>query len=160
MNINVQQYQKGIALVAVAILIFWFGRLSLQYQINKNVPPVQPVAEINQKIPMVEITGIQNGKVFGTVNKPEMRVKSGNSVAVPDAENQFQLDIQHLGFVGDRRPVVVHHIPEWALFVASKNGKYFYEFDEGSAKNLSVENRVYFATEADALKAGYAKRQR
>lgn len=109
---------------------------------------------------MIEIMDIANGQIIGMVNTSEIRIKSGESVAVPDDNNEFVLNIQHLGFLGERVPILKHQIPEWAQFVASKNGKYFYELDEGSAKNLSVENRVYFASEEEAVGAGYAKRSR
>lgn len=109
---------------------------------------------------MVEIMDIANGQIIGAVNASEIRIKSGESVAVPDENNQFVLNIQHLGFLGDRVPVIKHQIPEWAQFVASKNGKYFYGLDESSAKNLSVENRVYFAREEEAVEAGFLRRER
>jgi len=159
MNINAQHH-RAILFALTAVLIFWAGRLSIQYQIHASLPPVQLVPEINEKIPMVEITDIQQGKIFGLVNKPEIRLKSGDAFAVPDANQEFILDIQHLGFLGEKVPVVIHQVPEWARFVASKSGKYFYELDEPSAKNLSVENRVYFASEEEGMKAGFAKRSR
>jgi hypothetical protein len=159
MKINAQHH-KLLLLILTGVLVFWFGRLSIQYEISKTVPPVQIVTEVNQKIPMIEIIDIQNAKIVGSVNKSEIRIRSGESVAVPNDEYQFELDIQHLGYIGDKRPVVVHQVPEWAQFVASKSGKYFYELDEKSAKNLSVENRVYFATQEEAVKAGFARRSR
>jgi len=159
MKIN-DQHHKRFLLVLTGVLVFWLGRLSVQYQIHQDLSPVQIVPEINPKIPMIEIMDIANGQIIGMVNTSEIRIKSGESVAVPDDNNEFVLNIQHLGFLGERVPILKHQIPEWAQFVASKNGKYFYELDEGSAKNLSVENRVYFASEEEAVGAGYAKRSR
>ncbi|MGE3279358.1 MAG: hypothetical protein AB7J40_06335 [Candidatus Altimarinota bacterium] len=159
MKIN-DQHHKRILLVLTAVLVFWLGRLSIHYEVHRELPPVQTVPEINEKIPMIEILDISNGQITGAVNKSEIRIKSGDSVAVPDENNQFILSIQHLGFLGERVPIVKHQIPEWAQFVASKNGKYFYGLDESSAKNLSVENRVYFANQQDAENSGYQKRTR
>lgn len=159
MNINAQHHRL-IILLLTGVLIFWFGRLSIQYEMSKNIPPLQIVSEINPKIPMVTITDINDGKVTGTVNKPEIRIKSGESVAVPDEFNEFELDIQHLGYIGEKRQIIKITVPDWAKFVASKNGKYYYELDEASAKNLSVETRVYFANEAAAIEEGYLKRER
>jgi hypothetical protein len=159
MNINAQHH-KAIFLVLTGVLIFWIGRLTVQYEIHKELPPVQEIPEMNEKIPMVDITDIRGAQIFGTVNKTEIRLKSGESVAVPDENNEFVLDIQHLGYLGEKKPVILHQMPEWAQFVASKSGKYFYELDEPTAKNLSVENRLYFANEEEAMKEGFQKRSR
>lgn len=149
-----------IILLLIIALIFWLGRLSVQYQIHSELTPIQTISEINPKIPMIEIVDIQDAKIIGSVNKPEIRIKSGEQVAVPDADNNFELDIQHLGFIGARRPVIKVKVPDWARYVASKKGKYFYELDEKSAKNLSVANMIFFASEEDATKAGYLERNR
>jgi len=154
------QYHTYIVLFLAACLIFWFGRLSVQYQLKIQAAPVQTVSEINPKIPLVEIKDIKNAKVIGTVNQSEIRIKSGERIAVPDQENNFTLDVQHLGYLGQKVPVIEVSIPEWANYVASKNGKYFYELDDKSAKNLSIPNRVYFATVEDASEAGYQQRLR
>ena len=42
-------------------------------------------------------------------------------------------------------------------FVASKTGKKYYAVDSASGKKIKEENRVYFASEEEAEKAGYAK---
>ncbi|MDP3975565.1 MAG: hypothetical protein Q8P95_01490 [bacterium] len=149
-----------IIIALLGLLIFWFGRLSVQYQIHAQLEPVQVIAEINPKVPQVSITDIQGAKVYGQVNDPQIRLKSGDQLAVPDNNLKFELDIQHLGYVGDKREVIKHTPPAWAQFVASKNGKYFYEVDEKSGKNLSIPTRVYFRTEEEALSAGYQKRKR
>jgi small subunit ribosomal protein S1 len=46
--------------------------------------------------------------------------------------------------------------PAASGFVASKSGKKYYEIDSAAAKKIAEENRVYFKTEAEAKKAGYA----
>ena len=118
------------------------------------------IGETNPKIPLVTITDIRDAKVMGTVNRPEIRIVSGSSVAVADPEQHFELNIEHLGYIGEKRPIIQLKIPAWAQFVASKNGKYVYELDDNSAKSLSPQNRVYFRTEEEAVKAGYLKRKR
>lgn len=153
-------FRQLITLFLSLVFSFWFGRLSVQYQIQGDLPPLQTVSEINPKIPLVTIEEIRGGKLLGNVNRSEMRIVSNGKVAVPDEDLHFELDLQHLGFLGERRQVIVHHVPEWAHFVASKNGKYFYEVNEKSGKNLSVPTRLYFATEEAAEKAGYVKRIR
>lgn len=159
MKINAHHHTLML-LVLSAGLIFWFGRLSVQYQIQRATPPVQSIEEINPKIPLIEITDIRDTQVFGLVNKPEIRIKSGEQVAVPDDDLQFSLNIEHLGYIGPKRPIVKVTIPEWANFVASKSGKYFYEIDEQAAKQLSPENYVFFKNEEEAIASGYKRREK
>lgn len=40
-------------------------------------------------------------------------------------------------------------------FVASKNGKKYFSLTCGAAKTIKAENRIYFATQDEAKKAGY-----
>lgn len=47
-------------------------------------------------------------------------------------------------------------VPEGAKFVASKDGKKFYEVDSAAGKKIKAEKRVYFKTEEEATEAGYA----
>ena len=42
------------------------------------------------------------------------------------------------------------------VFVASKTGKKYYPADSASAKRIKKENRIEFATQAEAKKAGYS----
>lgn len=146
--------------LGACVLFFWLGRLTVLYEEQASAPLISTVGELNQKIPQVEILDIQNAKVVGTVNTPEIRLKSGDQLAVPEDDLTFSLDVQHLGYVGEKRPVVKKVLPEWARFVASKSGKYYYEIDEKSLKQLSVENQVYFATAEEAIKAGYQLRSK
>ncbi|MDP2691331.1 MAG: hypothetical protein Q8O95_02925 [bacterium] len=158
---KIKQSNHIIVLVLVSAgVVFWLGRLSVQYQLTAQVPPIQTVADINPKVPLVNITSIEDALVHGTVNNRRIRITSGDQVAVPDTGNQFQLNIEHLGYLGEKRPIEIHQVPEWAQFVASKNGKYAYEIDDRSAKQLTVMNRVYFYTQQEAVEAGYEIRVR
>lgn len=47
-------------------------------------------------------------------------------------------------------------LPAGGQYVASKNGTKYYLPWCGSVKNIKEENKVWFATKADAEKAGYA----
>jgi small subunit ribosomal protein S1 len=47
-------------------------------------------------------------------------------------------------------------VPEGAKFVASKDGKKFYEVDSAAGKKIKAEKRVYFKDEKEAEEAGYA----
>jgi len=155
MNIN-PRYQTIILVVLSAGLVFWLGRLSLQYELSLHMPDIHQIGEINEKIPMVDITDIKDGKLLGTVNQPDIRLKSGSEVAVPDQDKHFELNISNLGFAAKPDPRL--KVPADAKFVASKTGKYFYALDEATAKRLNPLTRVFFTTEEEAVEAGYQKR--
>ncbi|MDF2378996.1 MAG: hypothetical protein P1V18_02105 [Candidatus Gracilibacteria bacterium] len=159
MKIN-SQHHVIILSVGIAVLLVWFGRLSVQFELHSQLPPLQMIEEVNQKIPQVVIQDIQEGRVIGSVNNSEIRIVSGEQVAVPEDDLSFLLNIEHLGYIGPKRQIITKEVPEWARFVASKNGKYFYEIDEKSLKKLSVANQIYFATEEDAVAAGKVGRER
>lgn len=159
MKINAQ-HQRFMLILALMLATFWMGRLSIQYEMVRQLPAVQAIDEINPTIPLVEITSIENAQLSGRVNQDHVRITSGEQVAVAQDDLSFTLDIQHLGYLGPKRPVIEHVVPEWAQFVASKKGKYYYEIDEKQAKRLSVPNRLYFESEEEAEGAGYNKRRR
>ena len=157
---NISKARKGILPFTILVLVFWSGRLSLQYQLAREIPPVQTVSELNTTVPLLTIVDIEQGTLLATSNDPRLRLVSGDQIVLPDENLELELNLQHLGYLGDRRPVVDHVIPEWANFVASKSGKYFYEIDEKSGRNLSPANRRYFATAEDAKNAGFLERSR
>lgn len=152
------QHLRNAAIFCSGILVFFLGRLSLQYQITVDLPPVQSVSEVNPGIPLVTIHAIEDGVVYGAVNRSEIRIISEEQVATVESDMKFSLNIEHLGYLGKKAPVIEHHIAEWAQFVASRNGKYFYALDEKQAKRLSVPNRVYFPSVEEATAAGYLAR--
>jgi hypothetical protein len=145
--------EQILAVAAVGILVFWSGRLSVQYQIQQEKPITQ-VTELNPGIPLVNIMDVNGDTMVGYATDPKTRIKSGEELAVPDKDGRFELSLKHLGFL-PRTDVIVHSIPEGAKYVASKNGKNFYEVESGSGKRISVGNRVYFKTQQEGVDAGY-----
>ena len=155
MHVLLQQPRHHMVIaMLLAMIIFWMGRLSV-YSSSVSFSPIQEVAEINPKVPIVNILAIQGDQLIGYVSDPKTRIKSWDkSVAVPNHENRFVLDISHFGFL-PRIPVIEHHVPEWAIYVASRSGKNFYRVDSPSGKRISVPNRVYFKTREEAIQKGF-----
>jgi hypothetical protein len=139
--------------ISFSLLLFWLGRLSLQYQLQQESPITQ-IKNVNPGIPLVNIMNIEGETLIGYASEPKTRIKSGKELAVPDEDGRFELNLKHLGYL-PRTDVIIHHIPEGAKYVASKNGKNFYEITSGSGKRISVANRVYFNTLSEAKAAGY-----
>lgn len=157
MKINTRHHRILAYTLAIAAL-FVCGRLSVFYQISAQVTDIQQVPELSKVLPVIHITDIKDAQVIGTANTSQLRILSQDEVVVPDEQGDFILDITHLGFIGAKKPVIKHTVPEWAQYVASKNGKYYYSLDEKQAKRLSVPNRMYFRTEEEAGEEGYLSR--
>ncbi len=81
-------------------------------------------------------------------------------MAVPSEDMAFELDVTHLGYLGEKRPKITIEVPEWAQFIASKSGKYYYLLTEKQAKKLSAANHLYFATKEEAEASGKIFRER
>ena len=145
-------------MLCLSVLSFWAGEIRVKAKIINTIDPIHSISEINQQIPLVTIKGIEDAKILGSVSDPSMRIVSGDQVSLPDDDLRFELNIEHLGYIGQKRAVIEHVIPEGALFVASKTGKYFYPLEAGQAKRLSVPNRVYFSTKEEAFSAGYLEK--
>ena len=151
----------ALVLTIFSFLVFFSGRLSLQYALHERSPPIITIPEINQKVPIVEITGFRSGYLFGKVSVRDMRLKTPEQISVPNEQLEFSLNMSE--FLPKEQQLVrsmVTGAPEDAKFVASKIGKYYYEIDSTSAKRLSLKNRRYFSTEEEAKKAGFQKKNR
>ena len=99
----------------------------------------------------MHIQEINNGQIVGVVGTGA-RLLIGDTVIVPRPDRTFSLDA---------KPFLVNIIdvpvPPGTLFVASKRGKNYYKVDSSAGQKLAPENRVYFRTEGEALRAGYKK---
>jgi hypothetical protein len=152
---NKEAAHKTIVVIGIVIVIFWLGRLSVYYQ-QVSDTPIREIPEFNEHVPMVNIMAVRQGRVEGYVSDTKTRVKSWNkTVAVPDEGGRFVLDIRHLGYLGPTQELYEHVVPEWAVYVSSKNGKNFYKVDSGSGRNISVPNRLYFRSKEEAIEKGF-----
>ena len=136
------------------ILCFAAGRLSWQYEHHRDIQPLVQLEDQQQEVSIIHLEEIEHGKVMGRTNDPFLRIHSGESFAVPEEDLSFELDITHLGYLGEKRPKITIEVPEWAQYIASKSGKYYYSLTEKQAKKLSAANHIYFATKEEAEAAG------
>lgn len=88
------------------------------------------------------------GKISG-----DIRVFAAGKLIVPDGSGSIRIPA---------KPFLTRYIditpPNWAQFVASKAGKYFYPINSANGQRLAPKNRVYFDSEESAVKAGFLKR--
>ena len=109
--------------------------------------------ELNPGESIVHITNIHEGMLTGHIEGPPARIIARSNISIGEKDGSFTLALSDLGIISSKIEPI--DIPEGARFVASKQGKLFYPVESPSGKRISVKNRVYFRTEAEAMLAGY-----
>ena len=117
-------------------------------QTHSAITPLQK--DINQPVPMVKILGLQDGVLVGTLNAENLRLSTENEVALVDSELNFTLKFNDV-----LRKNLLFDVPENMNYIASIRGKNFYNVYSASASKIAPQNRIFFATRAEALSAGY-----
>ncbi len=114
--------------------------------IQTSIHTIQPDLE-----PIVNIDGIRNGYVEGTINGGARLFFDGKQI-LTDEEGIFHTESNPL-----LTNIITVEIPKGMRYVASKKGKKYYSVTESQANRLSPKNRIYFLTADDAEEAGYLK---
>lgn len=138
--------ERSLLFLAVLSLALSSGFLSGR-QIALRAPSITFVSDTRPPVPTVQITGIRNGLLHGRI-LGSARFVLGSTVLTESGV--FALEAGPL--LHNEIAVV---IPDGAQFVASKRGKNAYPVFSAAAEKLSPDNRIYFATESQALDAGY-----
>jgi hypothetical protein len=116
-----------------------------------NPAPIAIMHDESGEIPSIEIEGIRNGALIGSV-RGGVSIKAGDKPVIPDASGAFM--IRDASVLTN----VIHiDVPDGMHFVASKKGKKYYPIDSKSGRNIVPQNRVYFKSEDEAKKAGYVR---
>lgn len=110
-----------------------------------SVPPLRVVSTERPIQPVVQIDGIRNGYLEGTMLGDARFFLGGEQVLPTESGSSFRILAKT--FLQNEVRVFV---PEGMRFVASKKGKKYYPVTSASANNLAPQNRVYFRTEEEA----------
>lgn len=97
----------------------------------------------------VVLEGIRDGRVVGTL-AGSGRVFVGAVQGLPGRDGGFAVDAKE--FLTHRVTVTV---PPGSAFVASRRGSRYYPLAGAAGQGIAPQNRVYFATRAQAEAAGY-----
>ena len=116
-----------------------------------SVPPLQTVPNVRPLQPVVQIDGIRNGYLEGTI-LGDARMFLGQEQVLPTASGSFR--VLASTFLRNEVQVLV---PEGMRFMASKKGKKYYPVASAAANNLAPQNRVYFRTAEEAAQSGYVR---
>lgn len=138
-----------------SLLLLTFG-----YTVGRTVDQITAQAaehirvethSIRPSVATVQIHGILNGKIEGEL-RGNSRLFIGNTQILTDGANHFAVDAKAL-----LTNVIQVDVPSGMQFVASKNGKKYYPVTSAGGDKIVLQNRIYFATEAEAIAAGYKK---
>ena len=150
-----QEILQKISLFFAAVALFSFGFLggSLSEKIQQEDQFVHPVEGVNMgtTVPVFTVSEVSKKGITGYVNGGELRLVGGKEVVVNTGSGEVFLP---LGKKQWKDASIV--IPPGSQFVASKKGKKLYPIKSTAAQKLSVENRIYFTTEAAGIAAGYS----
>lgn len=102
-------------------------------------------------VPVVQIQGIRNGMLVGTMSG-SVRLSARGRIISPQPDGTFR--IADRAVLTNEIQII---IPDGMQFVASKRGKKYYPVESASAANLSPANRVYFPDAVTAERAGFRK---
>ncbi len=120
---------------------------------QSRFPEIRTVADINPGIATLNINGINQGKLTGTVAGQPLRLISGKDVTEAKAGESIEIAVGLASLQAPQNPT----IPINALFMASKRGKLYYSIFDSRGLEIAPQNRVYFETADEAEKAGYKK---
>ena len=149
-----------ISYLLIFVLGIALGRVSWQYQLHYQLNPVRVSTAELSSVPTISILGIDGGELRAESSEGNIRLLLGEQVAVPNEDGGLVLSLEDLGFLGQRKKIIVQEIPDGSRFIASKSGKYVYDLTEKQAKKLSAANHRYFQNIEEALAEGYEYRER
>jgi hypothetical protein len=136
----------------IVILAFAGGMLTQAYRAIPDTP-VEKTFDLNPGVAVVIFDRIENGKLMGHGSGTPVRLLTRTELEVPQTGGTFAISLNDLGL--KNTAVTNASIPEWAQFVASKNGKKYYPVNSSRAKTLSEKTRIFFPDAKSATQQGY-----
>jgi hypothetical protein len=137
-----------LAVILALVLGFVAGRILTVRQFARS--PITEVQDTRPAVPVFSIDGTEDGNIVGQVTGTLRILVAGTAVEIRPGED-VSIPLSTLP------AVVTVEIPEGMRFVASKNGKKYYEVLSAQGKRIIPANRVYFRDEAEAEVAGYER---
>lgn len=137
--------------IAVILAIILGILLGLIISIISTDIPVTTIREDKRSIiPVIMITGVQDGNIIGTM-RGNVRFFISDDQVLPSASGSFTAPAGSL-----LKNLTMVKVPAGMQYVASKRGKKYYPVTSRSAASLAPANRVYFKDVEAAEAAGYA----
>jgi len=144
-----------IGLLSITSMISGFG-FGVFYERINSFPNFIPSPDINSKTATLELHEVKNNQIFGKLIGREARIILSPDRIISIQPNEgFVIPLSEITF---KEWESMYMFPENALFIASKQGKYYYSIFDQKAYNLSANNRVFFKSKKEAEKMGYQKK--
>ncbi len=125
-------FYYGTIILLVGVISFGLGRWSMTTSLEKAVPGA---ITVNQSASLGAIGGNPNSKTASTSSKnPAEQEKVANTSVVAPT------------------PITAEN----AAFVGSRKGTKYHLLSCPGAKQISEENKLFFASKEDAMKSGYS----
>ena len=151
-KINWQITLLTISLITAFALGSFAGVIFERIEKLENRPPIEVVKADPERIPLIHFERIENGIMYGQTGEMELRFVVGKDAIYPSSDGKFQFPVAEILPMLKQIPS-----PEGVLFVASKRGKRYWALDAPEAFLLAEKNRIFFASEEEAVSAGYKK---
>lgn len=137
-------------LLLTVLLGYSAGRLHSAQRSQQSTPITLETAT-GATVPVVEITGIADGYLRGSIQGDVRFFLAGQQI-LPQSGGVLLASPAPL-----LQETVSVLVPEGMHFVASSRGTKYYAVTEAAAQRITPENRIYFATAAAAEAAGYRR---
>ena len=140
-----------VLIISTTLLIgFTMGYFQAKAQ---SFSKIEIIDEVNPGITTIKLLEVKGGKLIGKISGRKARLAyNPDNILELDKESEFEIPLNKIRL---KDYYVADTIPEGILYIASKNGKYYYSIVEKKAFNLSQKNRVYFKTSKEAEAKGY-----
>lgn len=145
-------------LLSAALIIFVTG-LSAGYSMGyfqsarASFPEIKEAGELNPGIATIKFLKLENGFLKGEVSGQKARL-AYNLEDITDVQpgGTFEIPIYQvtLGQYYSARD-----LPEGMQYIASRQGKYYYNVLDPKAFSITPKNRVYFSLQSEAEAMGY-----
>jgi hypothetical protein len=148
--------------IIISIILILLVGLSAGYAFGyfratkNNFPEIKFTGEINSGIATIKLMEVKNDKLIGEIGGSDARiVYSPADVIDLKIGDKFEIPVNKIDL---KKYYAADTIPPDALFVASKNGKYYYSVLDKRAMTIAEKNRIYFSESSEAEKMGYIKK--
>lgn len=147
--------------IILALLILgtgYFSGYTLGYfrAADNAFPEIQTMPELNPGIATLRLMEVKNGQLIGETAGQKMRIAYNTQNILELEKNAlFSVPIADIS-LKDYYPA--RSVPADAMFMASREGRYYYSVFEKSAYRISEKNRVFFGSAAEAEKNGYKRK--
>jgi hypothetical protein len=148
--------------ITISITLIFIIGLVTGYSIGyfratvNEFPEIKFTDDINEGVATIKLMEIKNGKLSGEVAGRDVRIAySSKKIVDLNKGDIFEIPLNEINL---KSYYQTKSIPSDALFVASKNGKYYYSVLDKRAFNLSTSNRIFFSNSEEAEKLGYIKK--